>query len=179
MHYHRPLLACAAAMLALPAFAAPPQSYFTFGAAHGAFETVAPPGCTLNSTEASATGGTLGVGYAFSEHLAIEFGFQSLGTLDLDGLCGITPITVTAPDRGLQLSGVISLPLGERGDARGFAAYGRLGAFSWSEDADSGVEPIVGVGLEWRFDFNTALRLEYDDMGDGLDAVQLTLRWDY
>lgn len=177
----RTLLALSATVLAAPALAAQPQSYFTFGAANGGFESVAPPGCTLNSTSSSATGGSLGVGYAFGEHLALEFGFMSMGTLDLEGVCGIaaTPVTVTAPDRGIQLSGVLRLPFGQSGDERGWAAFGRLGAFNWNEDADSGVEPIVGLGLEWRFDFNTALRVEYDDMGDGLDAVQLTLRWDY
>ena len=175
----RALLILGASMFAGPMAAEPPRSYFTFGAAHGGFETDAPPGCTLNSTSTNATGGTLGVGYGFGKNLAIEFGFVNLGTLDLQGVCGITQITVTAPDKGLQLSGVLSVPLGDAGDQRGFALYGRLGGFSWSEDADSGLEPVVGLGLEWRFDFNTALRIEYDDMGDGLDALQLSLRWDY
>jgi len=169
-----------AALLALPALAAPPQPYFTFGAASSGFDAVAPAGCTLASVEDSATGGTLGVGYAFSEHLAIEFGFLGLGTLGATASCpGPTTVVVTAPDRGLEVSGVLSLPFGDAGDQRGFAAFGRLGAFSWSEDGQNGAEPIIGLGLQWRFDFNTALRVEYDDLGDGFDAIQLTLRWDY
>jgi hypothetical protein len=176
----RILLALTVTMLAAPALAAPPQSYFTFGAAMSGYEAVAPAGCTLTSTNDSATGGSLGVGYAFSDHLALEFGFINLGSLDAVAACpGPTTVVVTAPGNGLQLSGVLRLPFGDAGDERGWAAYGRLGGFSWSEDAQSGLEPIIGVGLEWRVSFNTALRVEYDDLGDGLDTVQLTLRWDY
>lgn len=176
----RALLALAAAAVAAPTLAVPPQSYFTFGAARSGFDAVAPAGCTLTSTNDAATGGSLGVGYAFSEHLALEFGFINLGTLDALASCpGPSTAVITAPDSGLQLSGVVSLPLGDAGDQRGATLFGRLGGFSWSENAQSGVEPIVGVGLQWRFSFNTALRIEYDDFGDGLDAIQLTLRWDY
>lgn len=165
---------------AAPAFAAPPQSYFTFGAARSGYEATAPAGCTLVSTNDASTGGALGVGYAFSEHLALEFGFQSLGTLDATASCpGPTTVVVTAPDSGLQLSGVLSLPLGDAGESGGFTLFGRLGGFSWSENAQSGTETIVGAGLQWRMSFNSALRLEYDDLGDGLDAVLLSLRWDY
>jgi len=174
------LFAVAAALLAAPALAAPPQTYFTFGAARSGYDAVAPAGCTLTNTNDAATGGSLGVGYAFSEHLALEFGYMNLGTLDATAACpGPTTVLVTAPDKGLQLSGLLSLPLGAAGDGRGATLYGRLGGFSWSKNAQSGVEPIIGAGVEWRFSFNTALRLEYDDLGDGLDAVQLTLRWDY
>jgi Outer membrane protein beta-barrel domain len=180
MPHTRTLLTVAAMLLAAPALAAPPQSYFTFGAARGGFEAEAPAGCTITATNDAATGGSLGVGYSFSEHLALEFGFINLGTLDATATCpGPTTVVITAPDSGLQLSGVLSLPLGDAGDARGATLFGRLGGFSWSENAQSGVEPIVGVGFEWRFDFNTAVRVEYDDFGDGLDAIQLTLRWDY
>lgn len=170
----------ATVLLAAPALAAPPQSYFTFGAARGGYDATAPAGCTLTSANDAATGGSLGVGYAFGEHLALEFGFINLGTLDATAACpGPTTVVITAPDSGLQLSGVLRLPFGDAGDTRGAALFGRLGGFSWSENAQSGVEPIIGLGLEWRFDFNTALRVEYDDLGDGLDTVQLTLRWDY
>jgi hypothetical protein len=103
-----------------------------------------------------------------------------LGTLDATASCpGPTTVVVTAPDSGLQLSGILRVPFGDAGDTRGAALYGRLGAFSWSENAQSGVEPMFGAGFEWRFDFNTAVRIEYTDFGDDLDAVQLVFRWDY
>ena len=176
----RTLLTLAATLAAGPALAAPPQSYFTFGATQSGYDAVAPAGCSLTSVNDSATGGSLGVGYAFNDHLALEFGYINLGTLDALASCsGPSTFVITAPDSGLQLSGILSLPRGDAGDARGATLFGRLGGFSWSENAQSGVEPIVGLGLQWRFSFNTALRVEYDDFGDGLDAVQLTLRWDY
>jgi hypothetical protein len=167
-------------LCAAPAFAAPPKSYFTVGAAASCYDVTVPLGCTLIDSNDSSMGGSLGVGFAFDAHLAVEFGFISLGTLDATASCpGPTTVTLTAPDSGLQLSGILSVPLFDANETRGATLYGRLGGFSWSEDAQSGVEPMVGAGLEWRFSFNTAMRLEYDSFGDGLDAIQLVLRWDY
>jgi len=168
------------ALLLAPTAQAAVKSYFLFGAAHSGYDAVAPAGCTLSSSSDGAAGGALGVGYAFSDHLALEFGFINLGSLDATATCpGPSTIVITAPDSGLQVSGIARLPLGAQSDDRGWAAFGRLGSFSWSENAQNGTETIIGLGFEWRLRFNTALRLEYDDFGDGLDAVQLTLRWDY
>ena len=173
-------LALTLSVLSGAALAEPPKSYFTFGAAASGYDVEVPPACTLVSSEDSSMGGSLGVGYAFDRHLAVEFGFISLGTLDAIASCpGPTTVTLTAPDSGLQLSGILSVPLFDANETRGAVLYGRLGAFSWSENAQSGVEPLFGAGLEWRFSFNTAMRLEYDSFGDGLDAIQLVLRWDY
>jgi opacity protein-like surface antigen len=175
-------LPCAllAALLAAPAFAAEPKTYFTFGAAASGYDVEVPPGCTLVDSNDSSMGGSLGVGYAFDTHLAVEFGFISLGTLDAIANCpGPITVTLTAPDSGLQVSGILNVPLFDANETRGATLYGRLGAFSWSENAQSGVEPIVGAGLEWRFNAHTTMRVEYDSFGDGLDAVQLLLRWDY
>jgi hypothetical protein len=169
-----------AAMLALPVNAADSKTYFTFGAAASGYDVEVPLGCTLASSNDSAMGGSLGVGYAFDTHLAVEFGYISLGTLDATADCpGPTTVTLTAPDSGLQISGLLNVPLFDANETRGATLFGRLGAFSWSENAQSGVEPMVGAGLEWRFSTRTAMRVEYDSFGDGLDALQVVLRWDF
>jgi hypothetical protein len=175
------IAALCAALCAAPASAGdPPRSYFLFGVASSSFDAEAPAGCTLNPGDDGATGGALGVGYAFGAHLGLEFGFVNMGSLDASATCaGPTVITITVPDSGLQLSGIARLPLGAQGEASGFALFGRAGAFSWSKDAQSGTEAVLGAGAEWRWSAHQALRLELTDYGDGPQTVQLTLRWDY
>ena len=162
-------LALSAALLAASASAE--EIYFTTGFAHGSFDATAPAGCTLNATSASATGGSLGVGYRFSDPLAIEFGYLTLGSLDINGLCGVTPFTLTGPDSGLIASGVGRLTL-----SHGWALLGRAGFYSWSAAAQSGTEAVLGVGAEYEWTRGWAARLEYSTLGADLTAIALTVR---
>lgn len=152
------------------------DTYLTLSAASGSFETAAPAGCTLNETSASGFGGGLGVGYRFNDPFAIEFGYQTLGSLDLDGTCGIaaTPFTVVAPDSGLVAAGVGRLRFGQ-----GFALLGRAGLYSWSSSGDSGTETVLGVGAEYEWRKGFAARLEYTAYGDEVDSIGLTLRFGF
>lgn len=165
-------LVCASALLTVCASAAADEMYLTLGVANGGFEASAPVGCTLDASSSRATGGTAGVGYAFDDRFAVEFGYLGLGGLDLDGSCPpATPITVSAPDSGLQVSGV-----GRWAFDPHWAVLGRLGAYSWSAAADSGSETLIGVGAEYNWRSHWAVRLEYLALGAELDALALTLR---
>lgn len=170
----RPLALAGA--LALAATAAANETYFTVGVANGSFEAAAPGGCTLNETSADGFGGGLGVGYRFNDPFAIEFGYQTLGSLDLDGVCGIagTPFTLSAPDSGLVAAGVGRARLGA-----GWALLGRAGLYSWSSAGDSGTETVLGVGAEYEWRKGMAVRLEYTTFGSDIDAVGLALRFGF
>jgi hypothetical protein len=171
MHPTRLLLAlltsCAAAAPALAE-----QPYLLASAARGAFRAAAPPGCTLTDASSSATGGGLAFGYRFAGPFALEFGYQSYGALDLHGTCGLaaTPVTVAAPDSGVQASALGYLELG-----RGWQGYARLGTLRWSEGGSGGNEALLGAGVAWRIGASSALRVEYQRLGGDLGALQLGL----
>lgn len=152
--------------------AAANETYFTLGVASGSFEATAPAGCTLFETSASGFGASLGVGYRFNDPFAIEFGYQTLGSLDLDGTCGIatTPFTVVAPDSGLVAAGVGRVRFGQ-----GWALLGRVGIYSWSGAGDSGTETVLGAGAEYEWRKGFATRLEYVAYGDAVDSISLSL----
>lgn len=173
----RPFALASALLATAAAIAAPAgETYLIVTAASGSFEAAAPAGCTLNETSADGFGGGLGVGYRFNEPFAVEFGYQSLGSLDLAGVCGIaaTPITVVAPDSGLAASGVGRLRFGE-----GWALLGRVGAYSWSGGGDGGTEALLGVGAEYEWRKGFAARLEYAAYGSDMDAIALSLRFGF
>lgn len=169
----RRLAALALVLATAPAVLAD-EVYFTLGAQRGSFDGAAPAGCTLNDSSASGTGASLGVGYRFNDPFAIEFGWQTLGSLDLTATCpGPVTVQVDAPDSGLSVSGV-----GRLGVGRDWWLLGRVGAYSWSAAADSGTEGVIGIGVEHAFSRNLGLRLEYSAIGSDADAFALTLRFD-
>lgn len=167
------LILLVSALGAGAAHAASGETYLTLTAASGSFEAAAPAGCTLNETSRDGVGAGLGFGYRFSDPWAVELGYQTLGSLDLDGVCGIaaTPFTVTAPDSGLYAAGVGRLRF-----AGGWALLGRAGAYSWSGGGEGGTEALLGVGAEYQWREGFAARLEYAAYGSDMDAVALTFR---
>jgi len=177
----RPLaLACLALSLATaPATGAGSDSdstYLVAGLTHGGFEGVAPPGCTLDATSASATGASLAVGYRYAGPFAVEFGYLSLGALDLHGICGIaaSPVTVSAPDSGVQLALLAGFGIAPR-----WELYGRAGLYSWSAAGRGGTEALLGVGAQRALGVRTALRLEHQRIGSDLDALNLTVHIEF
>lgn len=147
------------------------DTYFTVGVAGGTYEPAAPSGCVLIESSADGTGGALGVGYRFSDPFAIEFGYQSVGSLDLRANCGLANVTVPAPSSGLAATGVGRLRFGS-----GWALLGRAGAYSWSNAGEGGTEAVIGVGAEYEWRKGMAVRLEYTTFGSDIDAVGLALR---
>jgi hypothetical protein len=147
------------------------DTYFTVGIAGGTYEPAAPSGCVLIESSADGTGGALGVGYRFNDPFAIEFGYQSVGSLDLRATCGVSTVTVSAPSSGLAATGVGRLRFGS-----GWALLGRAGAYSWSAGGDGGTEAVVGVGAEYEWRKGMAARLEYTTFGSDIDAIGITLR---
>jgi hypothetical protein len=150
------------------------DTYFTVGVANGTFEGAAPSGCVLLESSADGTGGGLGVGYRFNDPFAIEFGYQTLGSLDLRANCGLSTVTVVAPDSGLAATGVGRLRFGQ-----GWALLGRAGLYSWSSAGDGGTEAVLGVGAEHEWRKGIAARLEYMTIGPDIDAISIALRFGF
>jgi len=165
----RPLIV--SCLLAGSGIAVANETYLTVGIAGGTFETAAPAGCTLIESSASGTGASFGVGYRFNDPFAIEFGYQTVGSLDLSATCGVSTVPVVAPDSGLAATGVGRFRFGA-----GWALLGRAGAYSWSANGEGGTEAVLGIGAEYEWRKGFAARLEYTSFGSDIDAIGLTLR---
>lgn len=145
--------------------------YATTGLVFGSFDATPPPGCTLNDSSASGVGGAVGIGYAFDPTWSFEAGYVTLGSLDIHGVCGITPFTLATPDSGLTASGIGRLDLDSRWDL-----FGRVGFYSWSAAAQSDTELVLGVGAEYEWSKVWTARLEYTQLGSDLSAVGVSVR---
>ena len=100
-------------------------------------------------------------GYALNDHVGFE-----LAALRFDDIVDFyplqTPTQAAAADAsGVSLAVMLTLPLSER-----FSLLGKAGALGWSTDArdvdDSGVDPMVGLALEFHLTDTLSIGLGYD-----------------
>jgi OOP family OmpA-OmpF porin len=114
-------------------------------------------------------------GYQFNKYFALEAGYADFGKIEPEG-------ADTA-----YLTAVGSVPITER-----FSAYAKAGFHRWNLDTelpglvsssdDSGTDPTYGVGVQYRFTDNVALRGEYSrfEVEDAdADLAQLQVRFDF
>ncbi len=99
--------------------------------------------------------------YALSDHVSFE-----LAAMSLDDIVEVYPLrtptqTAVADASGVSLAAILTLPLSER-----FSLLGKAGALSWSADArdvdDTGVDPMLGLALEFRLTNALTVGIGYD-----------------
>ncbi|WP_168198903.1 outer membrane beta-barrel protein [Luteimonas granuli] len=118
-------------------------------------------------------------GYQFHPNFGVELGYTDFGEVDFD----TAPGSLEADT--VSLVAVGTLPFTER-----FSGYAKAGFHSWDAEArsaglradDDGTDPTYGLGLQYRFTDNVALRGEYSrfEMDDAdVDVAQLQVRFDF
>ncbi|KAF1723034.1 outer membrane beta-barrel protein [Pseudoxanthomonas wuyuanensis] len=120
-------------------------------------------------------------GYQFNRYFALEGGYADLGSLESDGV-----------GRDLEASSVYLTAVGIVPFTEKFSGYAKAGFQRWDLDAgipaltgtgdDSGTDPTYGVGLQYRFNGNVALRGEYSrfEIEDAdVDLAQVQVRFDF
>ncbi|GGK07785.1 outer membrane beta-barrel protein [Luteimonas terricola] len=118
-------------------------------------------------------------GYQFHPNWGVEVAYTDFGEVDAaGGLASLEADTVSAVMVG-------TLPFTDR-----FSGYAKAGFHSWDADAragglrasDDGTDPTYGLGLQYRFTDNVALRGEYSrfEMDDvDVDLAQVQVRFDF
>ena len=101
--------------------------------------------------------------YRINKSLGLELGYADSPKIDDSGstIAPPGPFSGAVKARGWQLSGVGTLPLGER-----FGIFGRVGAYrgdvglnaNLGGAGDNGLRAMYGMGL--KYDFNSNLRLQ-------------------
>ncbi len=98
-------------------------------------------------------------GYRFHPNLAVEAAFVDLGEFDVL----IFPDALEQDGLAIELVGV--LPIGDKG-----AFFGKAGFFNWEVGAfgvtDDGTDETFGIGGEYRFGNNWAVRAEWERFND-------------
>ncbi len=146
------------------------------------------------------------VGYEINRYLAVEAGYQDLGshagfgspcrqtddncpellaTFDLcaEGFaCTEVLAALDAEISGFSLALVPSLPLGDRVSLRG-----KVGMIAWDGDVAapsfgfrddfSGEELLTGIGLEYSFPTGLGLLLQHEEMDFDVGATSFGLSW--
>lgn len=120
-------------------------------------------------------------GYQFNRWFGLEGGYADLGKLESNG-----------PGRDLEASAVYLTAVGSVPFTEKFSGYAKAGFQRWDLDTalpgvtgttdDHGTDPTYGVGLQYRFTDNVALRGEYSrfEVEDAdLDLAQLQVRYDF
>lgn len=134
-------------------------------------------------TDGHELGWKLFVGYRFNKFFAVEVGRVDLqndfDTPTFEGISDGTgsffnslpdgPVSVNSSPKGVFAEVVGSLPL-----AKGVYLLGKVGVFDWVNEItvsdlsgqtnrrETDIDPVVGVGLEYRFEFGLAVRAEYE-----------------
>ena len=118
-------------------------------------------------------------GYQMHPNWAVELAYTDFGEVEERGLASAEADTVS-------LTAVGTLPFTEK-----FSGYAKAGFHSWDADlrasgigrlSDDGTDPTYGLGLQYRFTDNVALRGEYsrfelDDVD--VDLAQVQVRFDF
>ncbi|BDU15352.1 outer membrane beta-barrel protein [Lysobacter auxotrophicus] len=120
-------------------------------------------------------------GYQFNRYFGLEAGYADFGKLEPRGTG--TPLEASS----VYLTAVGTVPITDN-----FSAYAKAGFQRWDLDRsipsivgntdDNGTDPTYGVGLQYRFTDNVALRGEYSrfEVEDtDLDLAQIQLRYDF
>ena len=120
----------------------------------------------------------IGLGYAFSPYLALQFAYHDFG--DLDAIAGCppellciaddgTPIQASSPDTakvdGLSLVLVGNYPLPNLP----FGLFAKAGAVDWDSDwtgntflDESGTDLLLGAGVSWAPSDRVTMKLAYE-----------------
>ena len=118
-------------------------------------------------------------GFQLSDNIAIEAGYVNLG--NTAAYHYTDPVTITQQTEGFTAAGVYRHRLGKTSPV---LAYGKAGIIRWSSEAnstqdypgtadDSGISPMLGVGVEYEMTHNISLKAGWDryyDVGEG-DAM--------
>jgi len=120
-------------------------------------------------------------GYQFNRYFGLEGGYADFGKLEPRGAG--TPLEASS----VYLTAVGTLPITDN-----FSAYAKAGVQRWDLDRsipsivgntdDNGTDPTYGLGVQYRFTDNVALRGEYSrfEVEDtDLDLAQIQLRYDF
>ncbi len=119
-------------------------------------------------------------GYQFTPYFGLEAAYTDFG--DVDGRGGIGRFEADT----ISLTAVGTLPFTEN-----FSGYAKAGFHDWDAElgapvvgrvTDDGTDPTYGLGLQYRFNDNFALRGEYsrfelDDVD--VDLAQVQVRFDF
>lgn len=129
---------------------------------------------------------TVGGGYEFNEHIALEAAYQDFGSFKTTcqgPICSLVLLT-SQPEvaaAALSVSFVGSLRINDRLDG-----YGRLGLTSWEFDGSSAYtfdgsreDLHYGVGLRWSFDDSWKIFGEYARVDLDVDAVSVGVRYGF
>lgn len=135
-------------------------------------------------------------GYRFNRWLSVELGYVELqNDFDEPTFRGRSngagsrfasiddgPVSVGYSPSGVFVEAVGSVPLGAN-----FYVFGKAGLFDWRNETvvldldgltvrhENGVDPVVGAGIEYRFDFGLSLRAEYEVFTGAVDEdIDLT-----
>ncbi|MFB3083627.1 MAG: outer membrane beta-barrel protein [Gammaproteobacteria bacterium] len=115
-------------------------------------------------------------GYRFRPNLAVEAAFVDLGKVDV----------LIFPDAlkqdGLAIELVATLPIGDKG-----AFFGKAGFFNWEVGAfgvtDDGTDETFGIGGEYRFGNNWAVRVEWQRFnnvsGGDIDLISASVLYSF
>ena len=127
------------------------------------------------SPKAKGTGFKLYGGWQFSDNIAVEFGIAKFGDVSSRSVAGAedtTPATVTAKHKySVSAAAALSFPFDD------FSAFGKVGVHWFSANtvtagfspsglnktiSGSGVGFVGGLGMQYRFSDDMAVRLEYE-----------------
>lgn len=120
-------------------------------------------------------------GYQANPYLGFELGYTDFGKIE-DSFNGVDG-KVEADTFSLTAVGTVPF-------TSSFSGYGRLGFHDWDAEAElggvrvdsDGTDPVYGLGVQYRFTDNLALRGEYSrfEMDDAdVDLAQVQLRYDF
>lgn len=129
------------------------------------------------------TGWSAGVGYAFTDHFAVQADWIDLGQDHFATDCPPPNICLVVNSdevdlTGYALSAVGRWPVGER-----FDVFGKLGVIGWDSDFDtrpldqSGEDLLIGIGCGFNVSPHWRLALQYEDYGFDVESSSLNMSY--
>ena len=150
------------------------------------------------SAQETSTSLAFGMGYIFSEHIAVEASYQYLGAVKISGQVSDSDnnsanYTATGLTSGFDLRTVLRAPI-----YKGFEAFINWGAILWSRETrtnyefanesrktiskEDGMEVVFGAGMQYLAakSFGASLRWEqYNINRENVDVIKATLLYDF
>lgn len=180
----RPLVAGICLLALCGNAAAANNNFYILGAFGNTNSDVAAGG--INRVDDNGGSFSLGAGFTFSQHFAIEVAYQDFGSqygeTDCPPFyaCLVIPVTTQADMTAVSLSVTGGLALSDSLDG-----YGRVGFARWdlSFDGisaafdDSGEDLLYGAGLRWTLDDRWKIFAEYARVDLDLDTASLGVNY--